>query len=196
MCRWWMPASQTQVRKRRSIVKLDEPRLRAVDRRSPEDDVYVEVGASGGVASVVGRETRTVTLAGGQAEGETQGRVTASLAEQPALPAGVALKTESRSRCPTKRGTGVVTVECDQLAGSAAAAGLPMTTEWRASPCGCKRARDRRSFSTEVGLGRRKTKGTRSPVAGRWEGGIRRGHRKTLRHAVAGARRRPYSVEI
>jgi outer membrane protein OmpA-like peptidoglycan-associated protein len=103
-------------------VKLEDPHLRFSEEEEEQADeaegVFVKVDAEGGEAKVAAGDETTVTLTGGQIEGGSRPRlIAAPLAGRP-LYRQAWHETRITFRIPDNALTGVVTVECAQLAGS------------------------------------------------------------------------------
>jgi outer membrane protein OmpA-like peptidoglycan-associated protein len=170
-------------------VKLDEPRLRAVDNRPAEDDVYVEVSSGGGMASVVGRETRAITLAGGPAEGRTQKPVTVELANRPLYRQAWHEKRVTFT-VPEEARTGVVTVECNQLAGS------PLLQVSHDPTARIAVRMQAHTPAVTLDSSRSSDEDEGDEITRRWiVEGVRRGHGKALTTQLP-VRDAPYSVEL
>ena len=175
-------------------VRLDDPQLRLdeEEERLAEDEggVFVKVHVVGKEAKVSGGQEKTVTLTGGQVEGASRGRlVDARLAGRP-LYRQAWHETRITFQVPENALTGVVTVECAQLAGS------PLLRVSH-DPVARIAARMRPHSSAVVLDGRRSSdEDAKDKLTLRWAvDGVRRGHRGRLTVRMP-ARNAPYSIEL
>lgn len=187
-------SEEPQLAEPQLYVKLEDPHLRFSEEEEEQADeaegVFVKVDVEGGEAKVAAADETTVTLTGGQIGGESRPRLTAApLAGRP-LYRQAWHETRITFRIPDKALTGVVTVECAQLAGS------PLL---RISHDPTARIAVRmRPHSSAVALdGRRSSdEDEGDKITLRWTvEGIRRGHGKTLT-AHLPDRDAPYTIEL
>lgn len=181
-------------------VKLEDPHLRFSEEEEEQADeaegVFVKVDVEGGEAKVAAGDETRVTLTGGQIGGASRPRlIAAPLAGRP-LYRQAWHETRITFRIPDKTLTGVVTVECAQLAGSPLLRISHDPTARiavRMRPHSSTVALDgRRSSDEDEGEGEREG----DKITLRWTvEGIRRGHGKTLT-AHLPDRDAPYAIEL
>jgi hypothetical protein len=172
-------------------VKIQDPNVRAIDGKSPEGNEYIRikrirVNGEGRFAVVDAR--KEVTLAGGEVEGERWERETLRMYGRPLLrqawrPERISFVIPKRAR------TGVVTVECNQLAGSP----LLKVNHAPKARIAVRMQQDsgRVTFSSIASRG----EGSRI-VSRSWKiGGLRRSHRKRVSVRMP-ARRGIYTIRL
>lgn len=104
-------------------VKLDDPRLREVGGKKvneegfDEDKLYVKLASADGLPSIAKTEKRTIVLAAGTPEGVKRDPEDVELAGAP-LYRQAWHNNRITFTVPEEASTGVVTVECEQLAGA------------------------------------------------------------------------------
>lgn len=185
------------------FVKIEDANVRAVhDKPLSEDNAYVEVDEAGPGVKIA-RGGPEVTLAGGTIEGKPQQVETIALGE----------KTLSRQAwhpeyirfiVPEDAKTGVVSVECDQLAGSpllqvarppTARIAVHMRPNSAAVTLDSGSSRDEDEIPVKDGKSG-KTKPPGSSLKRRWTvEGAAASHRRTTT-ALLPPRLRPYSIEL
>lgn len=189
-------------------VRLDDAAILEVDGEPVgEEPHYVKVEEVEGVARVAAGEGKTVTLAGGTFEGRSWDAETVSLAELP-LERQAWHPDRIRFHVPDDARTGVVGVECDQLAGSPllrVSRGPQARLAVRTSPGSASVLLDgRASTSGEEEGGEDEKEGGKGageaakeePLKRRWKiDGVLVGHREAIHQRLA-PRMRPYEIEL
>jgi hypothetical protein len=178
-----------------SFVRLDDPAVSEVDGRPVGDAVYVEVERGEG-GEQVAATSQEVTLAGGTFEGRLWESEEAKLEGRPLL--RQAWHTDHiRFHVPTDAHSGVVTVECDQLAGAPLlqvnhAPSARIVAQTQPTSTGVSFDSSRSSGNGEE----EELNGEKEVLLRRWRvDGVRRGHGGRLNTRMP-PRRTPYTVEL